>query len=111
MNSIFPLTQYIRSYLRYNSYHYKRYVNIAVKVIAYRIAVERDQAVVRIIPEAAVGGRGYVDCCIIAEDFGRNYGIITGLLDSPLSYSAEIIIRVAHFGRICKHEEKTTAQN
>ena len=46
--------------------------HIAVKVIAYGIAVERDQTVVGIIKEAAVGRRGYVTRCIVSECFGRN---------------------------------------
>lgn len=76
--------------------------HIAVEVIAYGVAVERDQAVIRVILEAAVGGRGYVACCIVVKGLCRNDRVITELLDSPCSNSAETIISITHLGRICK---------
>ena len=77
--------------------------HIAVKVIAYGVAVERDQTVVGVILEAAIGCRGYVACCIVVEGFGRYNRVIAELLDSSRSDSAEIIISITHFGRICKY--------
>lgn len=59
--------------------------HIAVEVIAYGVAVERDQTVIRVILEAAVGGRGYVTCCIVVKGLCRNDRVITELLDSPCS--------------------------
>ena len=77
--------------------------HIAVKVIAYRISVERDQTVVGIILEATIGCRCYVTCCIVVEGLGRYNRVIAELLDSSLSDPAEIIISITHFGRICKY--------
>lgn len=77
--------------------------HITVKIIAYGVAVERDQAVIRVILEAAVGGRGYVACCIVVKGLCRNDRVITELLDSPCSNSAEAIISITHLGRICKY--------
>ena len=77
--------------------------HIAVKIIAYGVAIERDQTVVGVILEAAVGGRGYVTCCIVVEGLGRYHRVIAELLDSSRSDSAEIIISITHFGRICKY--------
>ena len=82
--------------------------HIAVKVIAYSISVERDQTVVGVILEAAIGCRGYVACCIIVEGLGRYHRVIAELLDSSRSDSAEIIISITHFGRICKYQEKNS---
>ena len=76
--------------------------HIAVKVIAYGIAVERDQTVVGVIPEATIGCRGYVACCIVVEGLGRYHRVIAELLDSSRSDPAETIISITHFGRICK---------
>ena len=75
--------------------------HIAVEVIAHGVAVERDQTVVGVILEAAIGCRGYVTCCIVVEGLGRDHRVITELLDSPCCNSAEIIISITHFGRIC----------
>ena len=83
--------------------------HIAVKVIAYGIAVERDQTVVGVIPEATIGCRGYVACCIVVEGLGRYHRVIAELLDSSRSDPAETIISITHFGRICKYQEKTAA--
>ena len=77
--------------------------HIAVKVITYSISVERDQTVVGVILEAAVGCRGYVARCIVVEGLGRYHRVIAELLDSSRSDSAEIIISITHFGRICKY--------
>ena len=77
--------------------------HIAVKVIAYRIAVERDQTVVGVILEAAVGCRGYVACCIVVEGLGRYNRVIAELLDSSRSDPAEIIISITHLGRLCQY--------
>lgn len=68
----------------------------------YGVAAPRDQTVVGVILEATVGCRGYVTCCIVVEGLGRYHRVITELLDSPCSNSAEIIISITHFGRICK---------
>ena len=83
--------------------------HITVKVIAYGVAVERDQTVVGVILEAAIGGCGYVTRCIVVEGFGRYHRVFAELLDSSRSESAEIIISITHFGRICKYQEKTAA--
>ena len=83
--------------------------HIAVEVVAYSVAIEAYQAVVGVILEAAIGCRGYVTCCIVVEGLGRYNRVIAELLDSSRSDSAEIIISITHFGRICKHQEKTAA--
>ena len=77
--------------------------HIAFEVIAYGVAVERDQTVVGVILEAAVGCRGYVACCIVVEGLGRYHRVIAELFDSSRSDPAEIIISITHFGRICKY--------
>ena len=77
--------------------------HIAVEVIAYGVAVERDQTVVGVILEAAIRCRGYVTCCIVVEVLGRNNRVIAELLDSPCSNSAEAIIGITHLGRICMY--------
>ena len=64
----------------------------------YGVAAPRNQTVVGVILEAAVGGRGYVACCIVVESFCRNDRVIAEFLDSPCSNSAEIIISITHFG-------------
>ena len=80
--------------------------HIAVEVIAYRISVERDQTVVGVILEAAIGCRGYVTCCIVVEGLGRYHRVIAELLDSSRSDPAETIISITHFGRICKTQNE-----
>ena len=80
--------------------------HIAIKVIAYGVAIERDQTVVGVILEAAIGCRGYVAGYIVVEGLGRYHRVIAELLDSSRSDSAEIIISITHFGRICKYQDK-----
>ena len=46
--------------------------HIAVKVIAYVVAVELSQAVVRVILEAALGSIGDITCRVVGEGFRRN---------------------------------------
>ena len=58
----------------------------------YGVAAPRNQTVVGIILEATVGCRGYVTCCIVVEVLGRNNRVITELLDSPCSNSAEMVL-------------------
>ena len=77
--------------------------HITVKVIAYGVAVERDQTVVGVILEVAVRCGGYVTRRVITERFGGNDRVIAELLDSSRSHSAETIISITHFGRICKY--------
>ena len=83
--------------------------HITIEVIAYGVAVERDQTVVGVILEAAIGGYGYVACCIVVEGLGRYHRVIAELLDSSRSNPAETIISITQFGRSCKHQEKTAA--
>ena len=73
------------------------------EVVAYSVTVVRDQMVVGVIPEAAVRCRGYVTRRIVVEGLGRYHRVIAELLDSSRSDSAEIIISITHFGRICKY--------
>ena len=80
--------------------------HIAVHVIGYSVAVKYNKSVIGVILEAAVGSVGDVSCCIVVEGFGRNHRVIAELLDSSRSYSAEIIISITHFGRICKYLDK-----
>ena len=77
--------------------------HIAVEVIAYRVATERGQTVIGIIRKAAIGRVGNVACRVVGEGFGRNYSIITQLLDGSCRYSTEVIISITQFGRICKY--------
>ena len=51
----------------------------------------------------AVGDCQYVARCIVVEGLGRYNRIVTELLDGSRSYSAETIISVTPFGRICKY--------
>ena len=83
--------------------------HIAVKVIAYGVAIERDQTVVGVILEATVGCRGYIACCIVVEGLGRYNRVIAELLDSSRSDPAETIISITHFCRICKCLNRKTA--
>ena len=80
--------------------------HITVKVIAYSVAVERNQTVVGVILEDAIGCRGYVTCCIVVEGLGRYHRVIAELLDSSRSDPAETIISITHFGRICKTQNE-----
>ena len=86
--------------------------HIAVKIIAYGVAIERDQTVVGVILEATVGCRGYVTCCIVVEGLGRHNRVIAELLDSSRSDPAEIIISIAHFVELSStFSRKTPPQN
>ena len=76
--------------------------HITVKVIAYGVAVERDQTVVGVILEATARRRGYISRQVIAKAFFRQHSIIQ-ILDGPLGNSAKVIISITHLGRICKY--------
>jgi len=56
--------------------------HITVKIIAYGVTVERDQAIVGVMLEAAVGRRGYVAHRVIVEGLGGDNRIITQALNS-----------------------------
>ena len=72
-------------------------------MLAYTVSIEYHKSVVGVILEAAVGCRGYVTRCIVVEGLGRYHQVVAEFLDRSRSYSAEIIISITHFGRICKH--------
>ena len=59
--------------------------------------------------KCTVGSRCYVARCVIVEGLGRDNCAITNTLDSSRSDSAEIIISITHFGRICKYYVMKTA--
>ena len=54
-----------------------------------------------------MSGAGNVACGIVGEGLGRYHRVIAELLDSSRSDSAEIIISITHFGRICKQKLRT----
>ena len=75
--------------------------HIAVQVIAYRIAAPRNQTVVGIIQEAAVGGRGYVACCIVGKHL-LCQNIVVRILDGSLDDTIQAIITITEFGDFVK---------
>ena len=78
--------------------------HIAVKIVAYSVAVKRDQTVIRIVCKTTVRCIGYVTRRIVAEGLGRYHRVIDELLDSSRSDPAEIIISITYLGRICKYK-------
>ena len=74
---------------------------VAVEVVTYRIAVERDQTVVGVILEAAVWRRGYVARRVISKRFLRENNVAY-VFGRSLGYTVHTIISITHFGRICK---------
>ena len=81
-------------------------INVYQNGRVYGVTIERDQTVVGVILEAAIGCRGYVACCIVVEGLGRYHRVIAELLDSSRSDPAEIIISITQSGRICKYQDK-----
>ena len=74
----------------------------ATSIVGKDGAVKAGQAVIGVILEAAIGCRGYVARCVVAERLRRNHGIITQLLHRSRSDSVQAIISITHFGGICK---------
>lgn len=103
------VTLWVSSMLVDTALPYLNVIHIAFKIIGYAVSVERDQTVIRIVLEAAIGSRGYIARSVIAEDFGRDHRIIAEFLDHPRSYSAETIISITHFGGVCKYFFEKTA--
>ena len=46
---------------------------------------------------------------IVSKGFGGNNRVVADLLDGSCRYSGKAIISIAHFGRVCKYQEKTAA--
>ena len=78
----------------------------ATSIVGKDGAVKAGQAVIGVILEAAIGRRGYVTRCVVAEHLRRNHGIITQLLHRSRSDSVQAIISITQFGGICKHMHK-----
>ena len=75
--------------------------HIAVKVVAYRVAIERNQTVVGIVCKAAIRRIGDVTCRVVGERLLRENNVAKILFGS-LGYSSYAIISIAHFSGICK---------
>ncbi len=76
--------------------------HIAIEVVAHSSSVERDQTVIGVIIEAAIGSIDNITCRVIAELLGGNDRIVTRILDYSRSNSAETVISITHLGRIFK---------
>ena len=76
--------------------------HISVSIVDNVLSVEYNEPIVSIILERAVLCTRDISCRVIAECLRGNNAIVNKTLYSSARHSAQVIISIAHFGRICK---------